>query len=48
MADDAIIMLDPVNLNVIKDGLVNGTTKLSLAVTVPFFNVDDLGSLFPK
>jgi hypothetical protein len=35
MADDAIIVLDPVNLNVIKDGLVNGT-KLSLVVTVQF------------
>ncbi len=25
MDDEAIIVLDPVNLNVIKDGLVNGT-----------------------
>ncbi len=25
MADDAIIVLDPVNLNVIKDGWMNGT-----------------------
>jgi aspartate-semialdehyde dehydrogenase len=45
MTDDAIIVLDPVNLNVIKDGLVK-VLKLSLVVTVQYHMLMGVGALF--
>ncbi len=46
MADDAIIVLDPVNLNVIKDGLVNGTKTFVGGNCTVSLMLMGLGSLF--
>jgi aspartate-semialdehyde dehydrogenase len=46
MADDAIIVLDPVNLNVIKDGLVNGTKTFVGGNSTVSLMLMGLGSLF--
>mgnify|MGYP003637029313 FL=1 len=48
MADDALIVLDPVNLNVIKDGIVNGTKNFIGGNCTVSLMLMGLGGLFKE